>query len=225
MNKDQLKASFGRFMYGMSDLMILNLLTLFCCLPILTIGPVLCALYSVTLKLARNQAVDILRDFFSAFKDNFKNGFIFGLIAAFGAVVIFADGVYAFSLEGAAKIFFCIVTGIIAAIWLTYVCYVFALQARYENSVMGHIKNAFKLAFISPVQTILLWVIHAIPVALILVLPRNVAAQIGVFYLMFGVSLPVFCCCKILNGIFARFNPEEKINPEDEDELYNSSHH
>ena len=209
MDKDKLKASFGRFMYGMSDLMILNLLTLFCCLPILTIGPVLCALYTVTLKLARNEASDIFRDFFSAFKTNFKNGFILGLIAFFVAVVIFADGVYAFSIEGAAKIFFCIITGIMAAIWLTYVCYVFALQARYENSVLGHIKNAYKLAFISPVQTVLMWIIMAIPVLLILFLPRNVVASIGFLYIMFGVSLPVYCCSKILRNIFARFNPED----------------
>lgn len=209
MDKDKLKASFGRFMYGMSDLMILNLLTLFCCLPILTIGPVLCALYTVTLKLARNEASDIFRDFFSAFKNNFKNGFILGLIAFFVAVVIFADGVYAFSIEGAAKIFFCIITGIMAAIWLTYVCYVFALQARYENSVLGHIKNAYKLAFISPVQTVLMWIIMAIPVLLILFLPRNVVASIGFLYIMFGVSLPVYCCSKILRNIFARFNPED----------------
>lgn len=208
MNKDQLKASFGRFMYGMSDLMILNLLVLFCSLPILTIGPVLCALYSVTLKLARNEAADILRDFFSAFKNNFKNGFILGLIAFFAAVVIFADGVYAFSIEGAAKIFFCIITGIVGAVWLTYVCYVFALQARYENSVIGQIKNAFKLAFIAPVQTILMWIILAIPVLLILFLPRNVIASIGFLYIMFGVSVPVYCCSKILRRIFARFNPE-----------------
>lgn len=209
MDKDKLKASFGRFMYGMSDLMILNLLTLFCCLPILTIGPVLCALYTVTLKLARNEASDIFRDFFSAFKTNFKNGFILGLIAFFVAVVIFADGVYAFSIEGAAKIFFCIITGIMAAIWLTYVCYVFALQARYENSVLGHIKNAYKLAFISPVQTVLMWIIMAIPVLLILFLPRNVVASIGFLYIMFGVSLPVYCCSKILRNIFARFNLED----------------
>ncbi|MBQ6517977.1 MAG: DUF624 domain-containing protein [Anaerolineaceae bacterium] len=217
MNKDQLKASFGRFMYGMSDLMILNLLVLFCSLPILTIGPVLCALYSVTLKLARNEAADILRDFFSAFKNNFKNGFILGLIAFFAAVVIFADGVYAFSIEGAAKIFFCIITGIVGAVWLTYVSYVFALQARYENSVIGQIKNAFKLAFISPVQTILLWIILAIPVLLILFLPRNVIASIGFLYIMFGVSVPVYCCSKILRGIFARFNPETEEEAEIEE--------
>ena len=217
MNKDQLKASFGRFMYGMSDLMILNLLVLFCSLPILTIGPVLCALYSVTLKLARNEAADILRDFFSAFKNNFKNGFILGLIAFFAAVVIFADGVYAFSIEGAAKIFFCIITGIVGAVWLTYASYVFALQARYENSVIGQIKNAFKLAFISPVQTILLWIILAIPVLMILFLPRNVIASIGFLYIMFGVSVPVYCCSKILRGIFARFNPETEEEAEIEE--------
>ena len=210
--KEKLKLGFIRFMYTMSDLLILNLLALFCCLPILTIGPVLCALYTVTLKIARNEAVETIKLFFSAFKANFKQGFIFGIIALFGAVVIFADGVYAFSIEGTAKIIFCVVTGIIAAIWLTYVCYVFALQARYENTVMGQIKNAFKLAFVSPVQTILMWLITAAPVALILFLPRDVVANIGWFFLIFGISLPIYGNSVILRNIFDRFNPA----PEDE---------
>ena len=54
MDRDKLKASFGRFMRAMADLLILNVLTLFCSLPIITIGPVLCALFSVTLKIARD---------------------------------------------------------------------------------------------------------------------------------------------------------------------------
>ena len=216
MDRDKLKASFGRFMRAMADLLILNLLTLFCCLPVITIGPALCALFSVMLKIARDEAVDTFGGFLSALKKNFFPGMILGAIAVFGAIVIYADGVYAFSLTGAAKIVFCIVTGIIGAIWLTYICYVFALQARYEAAVQSHIINAYKLAFISPWQTVLMWVILAIPVLLALYLPWNFVVQIGVFYLMFGISLPVFCNCRILRNIFDRFDPKEPEEIEEE---------
>ena len=150
-------------MRAMSDLLILNLLTFFCCVPVITIGPALCALYSITLKIMRDEPAETIRGFLSALKKNFFRGMILGAIAVFGAIVIYADGVYAFSLTGSARILFCVVTGIIGAVWLTYVSYVFALQAWYENSVTAHIKNAYKLAFVSPAQTFLLWVIHAVP--------------------------------------------------------------
>ena len=116
-------------MVGMADLLILNLLWLVCSLPIVTIGPATCALYTVTLKIVRDEPVETLREFFRAFKSNFKNGFLYGLIALFAAAVIYADGIFAFSQEGSLKIVFCIVTGIVAAVYLTYICYIFALQA------------------------------------------------------------------------------------------------
>ena len=133
---------------------------------------------------------------------------IFGAIAVFGAIVIFADGVYAFSLEGSMKIAFCIVTGLIGAIWLTYVCYVFPLQARYENDVKSQIKNAFLLAFVSPVKTVLMWIILAVPVLLFLYLPQNFVAYMSALYIMFSISLPAFCCSLILRSIFDRFGPD-----------------
>lgn len=196
-------------MRAMADLLILNLISLFCSLPIITIGPVLCALFSVTLKIVRDEEGEAVRKFFSAFKENFRQGLILGLIGLFMAVVIFADGVYAFSVEGTAKTVFCIVTGIVAAIWLTYISYVFALQAHYVNDIRTHIKNAFLLAFVNPGKTILMWIILAIPVLLILFLPQNVVAYIGSLYLMFGMTLPVFCLSVILRNIFDTFDPEE----------------
>ncbi len=197
-------------MRGMADLLILDLLTIACSLPIFTIGPSLCALYSVTLRIAADDPVETARMFFSSFKENFKQGLILGLIALFGAVVIFSDGVYAFSIEGKARIFFCIVTGIIAAIWLTYVCYVFGLQARYENSVISQIKNAFLLAFVFPGKTILMWAIVLVPVLIFLCLPGNAAAYVGILYILFGVSLPAYGISHVLNDIFDRFDLEKK---------------
>ena len=195
---------------AMADLLILNFLTLFCSLPVITIGPALCGLYTVTLKVARDEPVETIRMFFAAFKKNFFQGMILGSIAVFAAIVIIVDGMYAFSLEGTAKIVFCIVTGLIGAIWLTYVCYVFALQARYEKPVKDQIKNAFLLAFVSPLKTILMWIILAIPALLILYLPQSFIAYASSLFIMFGISLPAFCNSMILRGIFDRFDPKEE---------------
>ena len=153
---------------------------------------------------------EAVRGFFSALKKNFFQGVILGAIALLGAVIIYADGAYAFSLTGTMKIMFCIVTGIVGAVWLTYVCYVFALQARYEKPVKDQIKNAFLLAFVSPVKTILMWIILAIPVLLILYLPQSFIAYASSLFIMFGISLPAFCNSAILRGIFDRFDPKEE---------------
>ena len=55
-------------MRAMADLLILNFLTLFCSLPVITIGPALCGLYTVTLKVARDEPVETIRMFLAAFK-------------------------------------------------------------------------------------------------------------------------------------------------------------
>ena len=211
--KNKLKSSFGRFMYAMADLLILNLLWLLCSLPILTVGPATCALFSVTLKIAKDEPVQTLREFFSAFRSNFKQAFVLGIIGLFGAAVVYADAVYAFSIVGKLKILFCIVAGIVAAVLLTYICYVFAIQAKFENSIKAHIKNAFLLAFCAPGKTVLMWIILSVPVLLIVFLPQYVVAYIGFLFILFGVSLPVYCNSVILGKIFDRFIPAEQGEP------------
>ena len=211
--KNKLKSSFARFMYAMADLLILNLMWLLCSLPILTVGPATCALFSVTLKIAKDEPVQTLREFFSAFRSNFKQAFVLGIIGLFGAAVVYADVVYAFSIEGKLKILFCIVAGIVAAVLLTYICYVFAIQAQFENSIKAHIKNTFLLAFCAPGKTVLMWIILSVPVLLIVFLPQYVVAYIGFLFILFGVSLPVYCNIIILRKIFDRFIPAEQGEP------------
>ncbi len=199
-------------MYAMADLLILNLLWLLCSLPILTIGPATCALFSVTLKIAKDEPVQTVREFFTAFKSNFKQAFLLGIIGLFGAVIVYADGIYAFSVEGSLKIIFCIVTGVVTAVLLTYLCYVFALQAKFENSLKAHIKNAFLLAFCAPGKTVLMWLFLSMPLLLILLLPGYVVAYIGFLFILFGISLPVYCNSIILVKIFDRFIPAKQNN-------------
>ena len=86
----------------------------------------------------------------------------------------------------------------------------FALQAKFENSIKAHIKNAFLLAFCAPGKTVLMWMILSVPVLLIVFLPQYVVATIGFLFILFGISLPVYCNSVILGKIFDRFIPAEQ---------------
>ena len=60
------------FMGKIADLCMLNLLCIICCIPIVTAGASLTALYYVTMKMVRNEEAYIFRSFFRSFKQNFK---------------------------------------------------------------------------------------------------------------------------------------------------------
>ena len=61
---------FFAFMGRIADLCILNIICLVCCIPIVTAGASITAMYYVTLKMVRNEEAYIVRSFFKSFKDN-----------------------------------------------------------------------------------------------------------------------------------------------------------
>jgi len=213
-----LKASFGGFLSALFDLILMNLMWFFCSLPVLTIGPATSALFSTGLRLARGEQMNTPKEFISAFRQNFKQGLILGVIGLFAAAVIFSDGVYAFSVEGTPKIVFSVLTGVLTALLLTYFSYVFALQARFENALRQHIRNVYLLAFCAPGNTILMWLIYLLPAGLFFLLPQYVVAYVGIFYLILGMSLPVYLGCRVLNRVFARFMKDDEVDNDEEED-------
>lgn len=61
------------FLSKAADLMILNLLTLVCSIPIFTIGASFSAMHYALLRLRREESTYVTKDFFQAFKKNFKD--------------------------------------------------------------------------------------------------------------------------------------------------------
>lgn len=54
-----------------ADLVILNMMFLVCCIPVVTIGPAVTALYRVAYALGTNRENGVFRPFFRAFRENF----------------------------------------------------------------------------------------------------------------------------------------------------------
>lgn len=204
--QNTLKDSLLGFFYDLFDLMVLNLLWLLCSLPIITVGPATCALYSVTLKLVRHEQVSPIKDFFRGMKENLKAGLLLGLAAIVLLIVAAGDAWFALAQTGELRSLYLVIAVIIGVVWLIFISYTFALQAMFDNPLKVQILNAFKLAVIAPGKTVALWLILLIPVIVPLVLPLVALKMLGFLYLVVGFSGPVYGASRILRGIFDRVN-------------------
>ena len=82
---------FWQFVSRLLHILLLNLLWFVCSIPVVTIGAAATAVYSVTLKMVRNQEGYIIKSFFKAFRDNFRQATVIWLILLTAGAVIGAD--------------------------------------------------------------------------------------------------------------------------------------
>ena len=75
----------------LADIVILNLLTLVCSLPIITAGAAAAALNDACIRLVRMEDGELGRDYFRAFRANFKNGTLAWLLFLVCAVLLYFD--------------------------------------------------------------------------------------------------------------------------------------
>ena len=199
----------------LADCFCLSLLWTLCCLPVITIGPATCGMYAVTLKLAREEPVNPLKDFLRGLRDNFKAGVLLELLVALLLVFAAGDLWYA-QLQGGwiqtVYITLGLATGMVCLIFISYT---FPLQAMFRAPLKTQILNALKLAVVAPGKTILLWVVLSVPVVAALSLPLEVLKLIGVVYLIAGFSGPAYGASCILRKVFDRVNgtPDEDVPP------------
>lgn len=67
--------SLWRFLGRLADVMILNIVFLITCLPVVTIGAAWTSLSYVTLKMSRDEESYIVKSYFKAFRQNFRQGY------------------------------------------------------------------------------------------------------------------------------------------------------
>lgn len=177
-----------------ADLILLNLLTLLCSLPVLTLGAALTALNTATIKIVRGEETAPVKDYFRAFRGNFTKGAGMGLIFLLIFAVLLADYL-------AAGRYVPILRPVIAAIALLVLMvgqYTFALLARYENTIGGTLKNALLLAIGYFPRTLGMAVFA---VALWLLSIRFLRYGAPILFL-FGLSLPCYVIILLMQKVF-----------------------
>lgn len=191
-----------RSLAAICDLLVLNLLTVLCSLPVVTAGAALTALDDMLLRMVRREETAVVRGYFRAFRSNLKNGVILGLVFLLAAVVLYVDYWFADALMPSLRVAVVAVAILVAAV----ACYAFALQARYENTLLQTLKNAATLSVAFFPRTLALLVFTA---ALWLVCLYFFQIAMPVL-LMFGLSLPAYIGAMLFDSIFQKLENENK---------------
>lgn len=203
--------AFGRFMDKVMKWIFLNFLCIVCCIPIVTIGPAITALYAVSLKMARGEDVSVAKGFFRAFKQNFKKGIVIHIIMLAVATVMILNVYYFRQLQDEYEFYkyWKYAMYVIALIYVMVLTYVYPLLAAFENTIRGTFQNALLLPIAHIGWTILILIITVGPLYLCYV-NADIMEWGLFFYILCGFAVIAFIHSKIFVRIFTQYSANSK---------------
>ena len=204
--------TFGRVLNGFTDLLTLSILWAVCSLPFVTAGASAAALYTMTLRIVRGEEGRITAGFFRAFRDNFKNASIIHLLMTLLAVLLTVYWISVGILPAAVRPFFRGASILFWMLWLMEALFVYAVQARFENTVWNIMRNAWLMAAGSFPYFLLIFFISGIPVWTFW-LNTGLFVRLLPVWIFLGPGVTAWLNSLLFHRCFRRFIPE---NEEDE---------
>ena len=201
---------FFTFMNKVADLCILNIICLVCCIPIVTAGASITAMYYVTLKMVRNEEAYIVRSFFKSFKDNFKQATIINLIMIAVGAVLYLDLNVAKNMTGSAGQIFHVIFMSFVIIYYVLFLYVYPVLARFYNTIRNTIKNALFMAIRHLPYTVVMVLIGLCPLLLLFIGSYQIQFTLFALFLVMGFGVIAYCNSFFLVKIFDHYMPKEE---------------
>lgn len=211
---------FFTFMGRVADLIILNLLCIVCCIPIVTIGPAITAMFYVTLKMVRNEESYIVKGFFHSFKENLKQGIIINIIMLAAFIMLFFDISLVRGMEGTVyKALFYIFLVLLFLSMLVYL-YVYPVLAKFYNTIKHTFVNAFLMSIRHLPYSFLMIVISLLPFGILLIPSFRAQSFLIMLFILMGGSVIAYINSFFFVKIFAKYIPEETQEESGDDEWH-----
>ena len=158
---------------AIADVVLFSCLFLLFSLPVITIGPSLCALYYVVYNKYRKGNDPSSKDFVRSFRSNLKNGIVMHLIFSFFSAVIGFNIYFAFCGFGDVHLpeWYQIVSLLPLLPLIFTLPFVYALLARFDNGIKATITNSFTLCMINFPRFLLIWLVVIVALAVCIFFP------------------------------------------------------
>lgn len=189
------------------QMMVTTITWLLFCLPIFTAGAATAAMYRMMFNLREDRAC-AFKDFFKAFRENFRRGTVLWLILLACAAALTVGFYLVVLLENtvlrlAALMLFCML------FFLVYIAavYVFPLTAYFDNTVSGTIRNAIGMGLGNLRQTIYAIAVTMLPLVLMLVSMKLFITMLFLLLILGPGALCYGVVC-VLSPVFRRYTPE-----------------
>lgn len=197
-----------RFLSTASELVILNLLWLLCSLPVVTIGASTTALYSVAVKIVKNEESYVAKGFFRSFKQNFRQATIIWMLLLVVIAVLYFDFYFSAHapVEGAALLF--IPFAFAGMLLVLVMIYVFPVLAVFDNSIGKALKNSLCMALAHLPYSVLAAAVTTGPVAVLLLFRYRISLAIFID-LVIGFAFFAWVNSHIFVKLFERYMPKD----------------
>ena len=174
-----------RFLSRIFDLILLNLLFIFSCIPIITIGAALSAIYQILFKIIDKKDPYIFKGYIKAFRENFKPATLIWILTVLAGAGIYLALFAINAKSGQSLELLQIPIWILVFIIVSVATYAFPLLSRYQCGIKQLIINAFVLS------------IGNIPATVIIIV-----FPLGILYLASsaGLNIAVICCLAFTIG-------------------------
>ncbi|HWP21540.1 MAG TPA: DUF624 domain-containing protein [Candidatus Cryosericum sp.] len=202
-----------RFFERVFELIVLNLLTLLLCVPLVTAGGAITALYAALFDM-RRQKGRAIKGYLQTFKKEFKPALPLGLLCAAGLI---AYGAYLYLLYPALSAeagWAWVAVSALGALFFFPMTFLFPLYATFQNTVRVTVVNAFLMSVKHLFVTLLVLLMNFVPVVCVLIVP-SWAAYIILVWLFIGVSLPAYLASWFFLRVFGKYAPLEPAAPSD----------
>lgn len=203
-----LDSKFMRGMNRIADLIILNLAYLLTCIPIFTIGAANTALYYVCFHIGTEREGPILKEYFHAFRSNFRQG---TLLWAFFLLVggVTCVDIVLFSGTSGVVHYLLYLFAFVLLLGIMMSGYTFPLLSQFQNSCKSTLKNALVLSFAYLPRSLLLAVLKVFPWAVLLTNPYLFLRAIPVWLIVY-FSAAACLSVRLLRKVFAPFMEQEE---------------
>lgn len=199
-----LNSKFVEFGNKVADLIVLNILTIICSLPIITLGASFTAMHHVLLRLHEEGETSVLTGFFKAFKNNFKQATVIWVIYLIFGIMLACDYyILTKVFVGAGSILKYILI-LIFTIYLLSLTWVFILLSRYENAVINTLKNAVIIGMSQIGYTMIMLMLFLLPFAAMVIFPITIP-----FVILMGFTVAGYIQVKYYKRVFEKC---EKMN-------------
>lgn len=159
------KERFFRACEKFGDLFMLNIFFTVTSLPIITIGASFTAMYTMTLKMVKNEDVSVKKGYFEAFKKNFKQSTQLWVVIMIIIALMYKQFQVVFSGRSNGANLLVMILGLEMLILSFVLPLLFPMIARYENDNLNMLKNTLlaSLMHLGTWATVyFLWVIPVI---------------------------------------------------------------
>lgn len=201
--------SLGRALTRLTDLLTLSVLWIVCSVPLVTMGAATTALYTMTLRMVRNEEGKITEGFLRAFKENFKKATVIHLIlivfAILTAVYVMAIGALPEQMQ---SVFYGI-SLLFVLLFLMEMQFVYPVQARFENTIWNIMKFAWVMAMGNLPVFLVSLLITGLPLGTFL-LNTSLFIRSFPFWLLLGPGLLAWLNSYLFQHCFKKYIPAEE---------------